>query len=220
MIKPKQIYSTNTSGNLEILYYHDALKVLIRFIDTGYMRLARSQHIVRGKVFDPYRPRVQKVGYIGIGPYSSSNAPKAYIAWTSMLKRCYSDKSLLHFPTYKGCAVVKEWHNFQSFASWYTKQKLYSEDNVHLDKDLLIKGNKIYSPNTCSLVKAEDNLKALKNVNQRSQYLCRLENLETGQIVEFTNQKEFCRQNSLEPSSLNKLILGKIKRHKNWIIKV
>lgn len=56
-------------------------------------------------------------------------------------------------PTYKGCTVCDEWHNFQVFAKWYDENYyLLDDQRTELDKDILIKGNKTYSPETCVFV--------------------------------------------------------------------
>ena len=88
-----------------------------------------------------------------------------------MIYRCYSEKSQERHPTYKDVTVCEEWHNFQNFAEWM-------EDNYdpeimqgwQLDKDILFKGNKIYSPDTCRLVPAEIN-DTLKNVKVHNNIL-------------------------------------------------
>ena len=72
-----------------------------------------------------------------------------YTIWISMLTRCYSLKHKKRFPTYKGCSVCDEWLTFTNFKSWMILQDWIGND---LDKDLLVKGNKIYSPNTCMFV--------------------------------------------------------------------
>jgi len=66
-----------------------------------------------------------------------------YRKWISMLTRCYSKNYQLRHPTYKGCSVSDEWLLFSAFKSWMKKQDW---DGKQLDKDLLISGNKIYSP--------------------------------------------------------------------------
>lgn len=72
-----------------------------------------------------------------------------------MLQRCYDPKLHLRHPTYKECNVIEEWHNFQNFASWFEKNYI---DGYQIDKDLLVEGNKIYSPETCCFVPKEINL--------------------------------------------------------------
>jgi len=72
-----------------------------------------------------------------------------YVTWISMLTRCYSEKFLDRRPTYVGCTVAKEWHSFMNFRRWMERQDWM---NKELDKDLLIIGNKIYSPETCIFI--------------------------------------------------------------------
>lgn len=72
-----------------------------------------------------------------------------YRAWKGMLTRCYSTKYQDKQPTYIGCSVSKEWLNFSNFRAWMEKQNF---EGMHLDKDLLIEENKVYSPETCVFV--------------------------------------------------------------------
>lgn len=79
---------------------------------------------------------------------------KIYNIWYTLLRRCYDEKQQVKQPTYIGCSVVNEWLNFQIFAEWYEKNYV---DDWHLDKDILINGNKIYGPNTCCFVPRQIN---------------------------------------------------------------
>lgn len=72
-----------------------------------------------------------------------------YRAWQSVLERCYSEKLQEKRPTYKGCSVSEEWLTFSNFKNWMEKQDW---EGLHLDKDLLFEGNKIYSAETCVFV--------------------------------------------------------------------
>ena len=76
--------------------------------------------------------------------------------WADMIKRCYSIKFQEKHPTYIGCTVADEWHNFENFADWY-EESSFSDFGYHLDKDLLVGGNKLYSPDTCCLIPQEIN---------------------------------------------------------------
>ena len=69
-----------------------------------------------------------------------------YSVWHDMLKRCYSESFHKKQPTYIGCTVAEEWKIFSNFRSWMEAQDW--QDN-QLDKDLLIEGNKEYSPSRC-----------------------------------------------------------------------
>jgi hypothetical protein len=103
---------------------------------------------------DRYTRRVVNIGYLGEGQHKATNENKAYVFWKNMIHRCYSDNTQLRQPTYYGCSVVEEWHNLQVFCDWYYLN--YIEDFV-IDKDLLIKGNKIYGPDTCCFIPQEIN---------------------------------------------------------------
>jgi len=72
-----------------------------------------------------------------------------YKRWKSVLQRCYSSKIHNKYPTYKDCTVCEEWLTFSNFKSWMEKQEWVG---MHLDKDLLMEGNKVYSPETCVFV--------------------------------------------------------------------
>lgn len=107
---------------------------------------------------DVFKPTVFKRGYMGIGENKSrygAGLPKTkkYLTWFAMMQRCYSENSLKRKPTYKGCSVCEEWWDFQKFCDWFDKNYYeVNEEVMCLDKDILSKGNKIYSPETCVFV--------------------------------------------------------------------
>ena len=77
-----------------------------------------------------------------------------YRAWTKMLERCYNRAYQAKYPTYVGCSVAHEWLNFSAFRAWMVNQ---DHDGKHLDKDILLPGNKVYGPDTCVFVSAKLN---------------------------------------------------------------
>ena len=72
-----------------------------------------------------------------------------YVKWKDMIRRCYSKKMHNNRPTYEGCSVCDEWLVFSNFKSWMERQDW---EGNHLDKDLKVKGNKVYSPDNCLFV--------------------------------------------------------------------
>lgn len=78
-----------------------------------------------------------------------------YRKWLSMLNRCYNEKYLTEKPTYKDCFVCDEWLIFSNFKAWMIKQDWEGKE---LDKDLLVLGNKVYSPETCLFVSRDLNV--------------------------------------------------------------
>lgn len=90
----------------------------------------------------------------GVNDYQGScwldNAPlPSYDIWKSMISRCYDAKVQIKQPTYIGCSVCEEWKYFSIFKIWYDSNHI---EGFHLDKDILVKGNKMYSPDTCRFV--------------------------------------------------------------------
>jgi hypothetical protein len=77
-----------------------------------------------------------------------------YKRWYHMLIRCYSKKYQEKMPTYIGCTVCEEWKAFSNFKEWMKRQDWQGK---HLDKDIIVKGNKIYSPETCAFVEPATN---------------------------------------------------------------
>ena len=134
----------------------------------------RYDNFKSGNIKCPYEPRVHSHGYVGEGKYKASEngkITKYYSYWNSMLQRCYDNKFKEKRPTYEGCEVCAEWHNFQAFAEWYNDNYYEIPGEVmSLDKDILFKGNKIYSPETCVFVSNEINLLFTKSNKSRGDY--------------------------------------------------
>lgn len=93
----------------------------------------------------------------------------AYRTWRNMIKRCYCPKYQKDKPTYIDCSVAHDWHDFQDFAEWYENHE-YSNIGYHLDKDLLLPNNKIYSPDRCCFVPVELNSLLTNHANARGRY--------------------------------------------------
>ena len=126
---------------------------------SGYEADTQVGHILKGQILDVYKASVCGVGYIGEGNFKVSNnrnVTKHYRQWRDMLRRCYDPSVHEIYPSYIGCSVVEEWHNFQNFAEWFESYEL-KEESWNVDKDLLIPRNKIYSPGTCCIIPQEIN---------------------------------------------------------------
>jgi hypothetical protein len=74
---------------------------------------------------------------------------KTYSTWADMIERCYSKKFHSKNKTYIDCTVCSDWLIFSNFAKWHEENYV---EGWHLDKDLKIKGNKQYSPDSCVFV--------------------------------------------------------------------
>lgn len=91
----------------------------------------------------------------------SERDEQAYKVWNAMVYRCHSPGNV-GYKSYgaKGVKVCDEWMDFRIFEKWYVdhKNKFLVGEKVHVDKDLLVKGNKIYGPKTCVLLPQKMNI--------------------------------------------------------------
>ncbi len=165
---------TNEGYWVTIVEYFNNTNCTVRFEDGTEVRGKEYRDIKKGKVKNPYHRSVCGVGYHGQGKYSSidENGKNGmiYTKWNSMIKRCYSKKSIEHRPTYQVCTVDERWHNLQVFGAWYEENFKPHMQDWELDKDILEKGNKIYSPETCGLVPQEINTLFIKSNKIRGEY--------------------------------------------------
>ena len=117
---------------------------------------ATYQSFKNSQIKCPYEKRTYGMGYLGEGKYKgkeNGKPTKCYDTWKSMLERCYDPKYHEKEPTYIDCKVCDEWLCFQNFAEWFYDNYYEVEgERMALDKDILNKGNKIYSPNNCIFV--------------------------------------------------------------------
>ena len=167
---------SKSSGDFKILKYNDNRNVVIQFSKTGYETSVELVQVKRGNVKDPYSPSVYGVGVLGTKYLSTINGvrTKEYNLWCSMLKRCYSDTYKNKNPTYIDCKVSDGFLYYEYFYEWCNKQIGFDDDGngnpFHLDKDLLIKGNKVYSENTCVFIPREINSLLVKSDNIRGKH--------------------------------------------------
>ena len=91
-----------------------------------------------------------------------------YSRWKNVVIRCYSEGSLKVSPTYLDVNVCDQWKYFTTFKGWMKKEKHYT--GLQLDKDILVPGSKVYSPETCTFVPQYLNKLLLTRDGQRGEY--------------------------------------------------
>lgn len=89
---------------------------------------------------------------VGVNDFYGKKTDRSYNVWTHLIKRCYSKNKK---GAYKDCTVCDEWKLYSNFKKFYDDN--CKNDTSHLDKDILVQGNKIYSPSTCLFVPEEVN---------------------------------------------------------------
>ena len=168
-----KVCKSKSSGDFKVLKYNDTANVEIQFLNTGYETSVRLHNIRNGYVKDRYSPSVYGVGVLGTKYPTKVNGvhTKEYLLWQRMLERCYSDVYKKQKPTYIGCEVSENFKSYEYFYEWCNKQIGFGSEGWQLDKDLLIKGNKVYSENTCVFIPSEINLVLVKRTALRGEYL-------------------------------------------------
>ena len=160
-IQAGDVYPTNEGGSVVVVEYMHSTRILVRHADKfGHQAIVGCGDLRKGAIKNPYTPNVYGTGFVGVGPHKvrdGGNITKAYKTWSAMLERCYSDRYQALYPTYAGCAVASDWHNFQNYAEWFAQQEHATKEGFALDKDLMVAGSKIYSQSTCSFVPQQVN---------------------------------------------------------------
>jgi hypothetical protein len=152
--------SKNAYGTeMKIVEYINTKNITVLF-ENGYKRKTTYTEFKSGELKSPYDKTMYGVGYVGEGehlPCINSKLTPQYKKWTEILNRCYNRKNDGNLTTYEHCKMSDDWHNFQNFAKWYDENYYeishsHLSCKMHIDKDILVKGNKVYSPETCVFV--------------------------------------------------------------------
>lgn len=153
------IFKTNQGSMARVLEVINCNKILIEFQDEyRYKKYVPNSEIKSGSILNPYYKSVCGVGYLGVDTKNTTegNYNRCKNTWMSIIRRGYDKQTKIKRPKYLGCSVCDEWHNFQNFKKWYDEN--YYEINgerMCIDKDIITKDNKIYSPKACILYQIE-----------------------------------------------------------------
>ena len=169
----QSILYESSCGKFKIISYKDSKNVRIKFIGTGYETISSLNAIRKGVIKDRLLPSVLGVGFIGGNNPSKIDGKhtREYLVWRSMLTRCYDEKFKDKYPTYKDCVCSVNFNSYDWFYGWCNKQIGFGVEGFELDKDLLVKGNKVYSEDTCVFLPKEINNALLKRGDDRGKYL-------------------------------------------------
>ena len=211
MIDTSKTYKSNSFGYFKVVNYINDKNIEIEFINTGSRIVTKIASVKAGCVRDLFAPSACGIGFLGDGKHRASikgKQTKAHILWSKILMRCYSAKYHKEKPTYKGCTVCDEWHNFQNYAAWHEKNYI---KGYHIDKDIKQRGvvNKIYSPETCLFVTPKENVTEALAKNYTFISPC-------GEITNIYNLTKYCRNNNLSRGMMLKVNKGNQELHKGW----
>lgn len=164
---------------MKIVEYIDNRNIVVEFQDEYKTKVKTSYgNFKSGSVRNPYHPSIYGIGITGCKyptkTESNDRPTKEYSIWRSILERSFVKKIKEKQPTYEEVTCCNEWINFENFYEWLHSQPNFDKwkrgQRWAVDKDILIKGNKTYSPETCCLVPINVNCLFLKREAQRGKY--------------------------------------------------
>ena len=177
---------SNEGCTMKIVEYNNANNIIVEFEDEHKYRFHTSyKHFKNGQCKNLFYPSVYGHGYLGID--KESNVPKVselkndkrvqtweYRKWQNMLQRCFDNKLKEKEPTYKNVTCCDRWLCFANFLEdleALKKEYNWSEnETLNLNKDILHKGNNIYSLENCVLVPNWINMLFVKCDTKRGVY--------------------------------------------------
>lgn len=168
----------NNQGCLmKIVEYISSNNIIVEFQDEYKYRVNTIYaNFKSGSIKNPYYPSVFGVGITGIKYPRCIDCKntKEYEAWKQMLRRCFSEREKKRNSAYIEADCCKEWLNYENFYEWLHKQpnfnKWYNGSRWALEKDIIVKKNKLYSPEFCCLVPQNVNCLFLKREAERGKY--------------------------------------------------
>ena len=161
LIKERTGYKVINYQGLEMVCaeYKNSINIIVEFNNPYFKTKSCWSNFIKGKIRNPNVPSIYGVGVVG-DKYPTNHSrkrTKEYVCWHDLLYRVYGnnrkDSTSLR---YRECVVCDEWLCYPNFYEWLHSQENFNKwlngERWCLDKDILSKGNKIYSPETCCLV--------------------------------------------------------------------
>lgn len=157
-----------------VIEYNSYSDVTVEFNDVWHAKVHTNWNAIKQQSFkNPFKEN-KYGGMVGnIAPVtniSTGKLLKEYNAWMNILTRCNS-KDKIKIPTYLNARICEEWLYYWNFYEWLHSQSNFDKwlngELWAVDKDILVKGNKVYSPETCCLVPKNINNLLLKSKKTR-----------------------------------------------------
>lgn len=168
----------NNQGCLmKIVEYNKANDIVVEFQDEYRYKINTIYaNFKNGCVKNPYYPSLYSVGILGAKYSARINGKfmREYYTWAHIIERCFNENLKTKQPSYINIKCCDEWLNYEKFYEWLHSQpnfdKWYNGKRWAVDKDILNKGNKVYSPENCCLIPQNVNCLFLKREAQRGDY--------------------------------------------------
>ena len=222
-----KVFTSNRCGDARVIdvmatgdVYDKHIAVKLQFLNTGYIVTVQNGDFKRGKFVDKYARTVFDVGYLGdidsVKNFTKEEIKTLKARWSSMILRCYKDKSKSYLRYGgKGVFVDERWHSFENYlrdVRMLPQYFLAKKDNFvgwEIDKDYY-KSN-CYSFETCVWLSSSDNSRYTSR--HRPFYVTS----EIGERRFFIDLRDACDVYKFDSSNLSKAVRG-LKKMGNYKI--
>ena len=145
-----EIYCTNEGYLIKVIKYNNANDIIIEFQDEYKAKKKVSiGNIKKGTIRNPYDKDEFGCCVGETQTVENKKLKKSYTHWYRMTRRVNGKD----YKTYDSVTMCEEWKCYATFEKWFNDNYYeLGNEKMELDKDILIKGNKIYSPDTCIFV--------------------------------------------------------------------
>ena len=166
------VFKTNNYGDVEVTEYIDSHNITVKFLNTGAIKNTTASALTTGILKDSEVHDTHKYGVMDMPNELQKGKPKPreYSIWNGIRQRCYNENNRDNLMSYKGIKMSDNFKLYSYFKEWCHKQIGFNEDGWHLDKDILVKGNKVYSEDTCCFVPPEINCTITNNKSVRGRF--------------------------------------------------
>lgn len=151
----------NCGEYCRVIKYRNARDIDVMFLKTKEIVKCEYNQFLKGRVKSHYVPTVRGFGITGTEVIRDCNGKylRSYVVWKHIINRCYNKDVQTKQPSYINCSICDEWRYYKNFKIWYNDNYYtVNDEKMCIDKDILIKGNKIYSPQTCIFVPNDINV--------------------------------------------------------------
>jgi len=145
--------------SMKIVEYNKSSDIVVEFQDKRQARIKSTyREFTNGSIKNPYHPTIYGVGMRGNKYPARPNGKvcREYYTWRNMLYKCYDDEYKEKYQTHFNAVCCEEWLCFENFYEWIHKQSnaenFLKGNNWILNRNIIVKDNDIYSPETCCLV--------------------------------------------------------------------
>lgn len=130
---------TNYGELIEIIDYQNYSNVYVKF-ENGFIKKTKTDRLLT--VTQKLNYTSDQIAYV--------NNREAHKRWKNLLDRAKYNSKDHNRLAYVDVSICDEWLNYSNFEKWYEENYYEVDDErMDIDKDILVKGNRVYSPETC-----------------------------------------------------------------------